>query len=94
MTVRMYRPDGAIAQPAHRLSPKRPVLSGARIGVLDNGKPNAGLLMTIVAEQLSARAGSSEPVLVLRKNAAKPCPDDVMDQLKKEVDLVITGSAD
>ena len=27
-------------------------------------------------------------------NAATPCSDEVMDRLTKEVDLVLTGSAD
>ena len=93
MTVRMYRPDGAIAQPAHRLSPKRPVLAGARIGVLDNLKPNAGLLMVTAATDLAKRVGA-EPPLVLTKNAAKPAPDEVIDQLRRETDVVLTGSAD
>lgn len=93
MPVRMLRPDGAIAHPPHQLSPGRSVLEGARIGVLDNCKPNAGLLMTTVAEQLATRAGGPPP-LVLYKNAARPAPEEHIEQLAKEVDLVITGSAD
>ena len=91
--MKIYRADGPIAQPLHTLSPARRVLAGARIGVLDNRKPNAGLLMTAVATQLAERAGTGEP-LVLTKNAAKPAPEEVIDQLKREVDLVFTGSAD
>jgi hypothetical protein len=75
------------------MSPARRVLAGARIGVLDNLKPNAGLLMVTVAEQLARRAGTEGP-LVLTKNAAQPAPLDVIDQLGREVDLVLTGSAD
>ena len=93
MTVMLHRPDGAIVQPAHQLSPPRAVLAGARIGVLDNLKPNAGLLMITVARQLALRAGGPEP-LVLTKNAAHPAPDEHIERLKREVDLVITGSAD
>ena len=93
MSVQVMRPDGAIAEAGHTLAPARRVLTGARIGVLDNGKPNAGLLMTYVADRLAERAGSVKP-LVLRKNAAHPAPDEVLDQLRSEVDLVITGSAD
>jgi hypothetical protein len=91
--VKIFRPDGAIAQPPHTLTPGRRVLAGARIGVLDNLKPNAGLLMTTVAEPLAERAGTGAP-LVLTKNAAQPAPEEVLDQLRREVDLVLTGSAD
>jgi hypothetical protein len=93
MGLQILRPDGAITQPAHHLAPARSVLAGARIGVLDNLKPNAGLLMTTVAEQLAARAGTPAP-LVLTKNAAKPAPDEHLARLREEVDLVLTGSAD
>jgi hypothetical protein len=93
MTVRLLRPDGDVVQPAYHLAPGRPVLASARIGVLDNLKPNAGLLMTTVAEQLAARAGSPTP-LVLTKGAAGPAPDEHYARLREEIDLAITGSAD
>ena len=91
--MKIYRPDGAITQPARHLAPGRRSLAGARVGVLDNGKPNAGLLMLTVAEQLAERAGTGTP-LHLVKNAAMVCPEDVLDHLRQEVDLVLTGSAD
>jgi hypothetical protein len=91
--VKIFRPDGAITQPSHALSPGRRVLAGARIGVLDNLKPNAGLLMTTAAAPLAERAGTGTP-LVLTKNAAQPAPQEVLDQLRGDVDLVLTGSAD
>jgi hypothetical protein len=91
--MKIYRPDGPISEPPHALSPGRRVLAGARIGVLDNLKPNAGLLMGRVASQLAARAGTGSAV-VLTKNAAQPAPKEVIDRLQHEVDLVLTGSAD
>ena len=93
MSLEILRPDGAVTQPAHHLAPGRALLTGARIGVLDNMKPNAGLLMTTVANQLAARAGTPTPI-VLPKNAAKPAPEEHLARLREEVDLVITGSAD
>lgn len=93
MTIRILRPDGAVAQGGHHLAPSRRVLAGARIGVLENRKPNAGVIMTHVAERLAERAGGPPP-LVLDKNAAHPAPEEVMARLVGEVDLVLTGSAD
>lgn len=91
--MKIHRPDGEVRQPVHTMSPARRVLAGARIGVLDNLKPNAGLLMVTVAEQLARRAGTEAP-LVLTKNAAQPAPVEVIDQLGRDADLVLTGSAD
>jgi hypothetical protein len=91
--VKIHRPDGHVSQPPRHLTPGRRSLAGARIGVLDNGKPNAGLLMLTVAGQLASRAGTGAP-LHLVKNAAQPCPEDVLDHLRREVEVVLTGSAD
>jgi hypothetical protein len=73
------------------------VLQGLRIGILDNAKPNARLLMERAAEQLAARTGAVVTLVTDKgadHNAATPCSDQVMEQLTKEVDLVLTGSAD
>ena len=91
--VRGIRPDGATTTHQHKLAAPRRVLAGARIGVLDNNKPNAGLLMMTVAETLAARAQGPAP-LVLGKNAALPATDEVLAELREQVDLVLTGSAD
>jgi hypothetical protein len=91
--MRIFRPDGDVTQPSHTRSPGRRVLAGARIGVLDNLKPNAGLLMVTVADQLAERAGTGSPVVVT-KNAALAAPDEVLETLRREADLVLTGSAD
>jgi hypothetical protein len=73
------------------------VLTGLRIGILDNGKPNAGLLLARVGEQLAARTGALL-TLVTEKgpgaNAATPCTPGVMDQLAEQCDVALTGSAD
>ena len=95
--MQIYAPDGPIGTPDSPRVPARAVLTGLRIGVLDNGKPNARLVMVRVASQLADRTGA-RVALVTDKgpnhNAATPCSDEVLDRLTKEVDLVITGSAD
>lgn len=90
--MKVYAPDGAVGPPAASLAPAPPVLAGKRIGVLDNSKPNAGLLLGRMAERLAARTGASVKV-VERKNAALPAPDDVLARLA-ETQVVLTGSAD
>ncbi len=95
--MEIYAPDGAIGRPSLTLAPSPPVLTGLRLGVLDNGKPNARLLMVRAAEQLAARTGATVTLVTDKgpdHNAATPCSDEVMAKLTKEVDLVLTGSAD
>ena len=59
MSVRIYRPDGEIGQPATTLATAPATLGGLRIGVLDNGKPNAALVMTRLAETLAKRVDAT-----------------------------------
>jgi hypothetical protein len=95
--VEIYAPDGQIGRPTFSLAESPPVLTGLRIGVLENGKPNARFLMQRMAEQVAARTGSTVTLVTDKgpgHNAATPCSDDVFALLAKEVDLVITGSAD
>ena len=85
LTVRSDR-----SLPAWRQPPS--VLAGKRIGILDNSKPNAGLLLGRLAERLAARTGATVSV-VERKNGALPAPDDTLARLA-EAEVVVTGSAD
>ena len=94
--MRIYSPEGEVGTPPISLAPAPPVLAGQRVAVLENGKPNAKLLMTRVAERLSERAGV-EVAFVTDKgsgNAATPADQEVIEKLAAEADLVLTGSAD
>lgn len=90
--MRIYAPQGAVGPSPVCLAPPEPVLAGKRIGILDNSKPNAGLLLGRVAEQLAARTGASVEIME-RKNAALAAPDDMLARLA-EAEVVLTGSAD
>ncbi len=97
MSISVYVPDGDVAPEPATLAPGPNVLTGLRIGVLDNGKPNAGLLLARVGEQLAARTGA-RLVVVTEKgpgaNAATPCTEPVFQRLRDDCDVVLTGSAD
>ena len=97
MSISVYAPDGEVGPEPAALASGPNVLTGLRIGVLDNGKPNAGLLLGRVGEQLAGRTGATL-VLVTEKgpgaNAATPCTEAVLERLRSECDVVLTGSAD
>ena len=102
MTTTILDPSGPLAEGAVQLASAAPALVGGKIGVLDHGKPNARLLLTRAAEGLAARIGG-EVVRVTGKsgrsggaanNAATACESQVLESLSKEVQVVLTGSAD
>jgi hypothetical protein len=97
MTIRIFAPDGEVGPEPVRLAPAPTSLAGLRIGVLDNAKPNAGLLMGRAAQQIAARTGATVSLVTEKgpgANAATPCTAEVLGRLANEVDLVLTGSAD
>ena len=91
--MQIYTPEGQVGEPQTSLAPSPSVLSGKKIGVLDNTKPNAGILLIRLASRLEERT-KAELVTVETKNAALAAPDQVMGKLTKEVEIVLTGSAD
>ena len=91
--MRIHTPAGAVAPPDAATAAPPAGLDGLRIGILDNTKPNAGLLLGRLADRIAERTGA-EVRLVETKNAALPAPDDGLARLAKEVEVVLTGSAD
>lgn len=98
--IQIYRPDGNILNSSFALAPRLDTVVGARIGVLDNGKPNAAFVMTTIAEYLAERVGAKLAVVIKKgpggrsANAAVPCAPDVFAELVAGADVVITGAAD
>ena len=93
MTIQILPPDGAVGDTAHVAAPAPTVLAGMRIGVLDNTKPNAGVLLDRLAAGLAERTGA---VVGPRwtKNAALAADDLLLEGITDEVRIVLTGSAD
>lgn len=75
-----------------RLARRSPDLRGRRIGVLDNSKPNADVLLGRVAELLAERAGAG-PIRTWRKpGASRPAAN--LAEVLAASDVLLTGSAD
>ena len=94
MPVHVYRPDGEVGPAPVGLAPARTVLTGARIGVLDNGKPNARLLLERLAGRVAERGRATVSIVIGKGTAATPAEPEVLDALRENADLVVTGSAD
>ena len=96
----VYLPDSEPRPEISKLAPSPGSLAGLRVGVLDNGKPNAGFVLAYAAQQLAAETGA-EVTLVTKKgpygmsaNAAIPMARDIFSRLLEETDIVLTGMAD
>ncbi|MEM9466572.1 MAG: hypothetical protein AAGA90_14450 [Actinomycetota bacterium] len=91
--MRIHTPEGSVGEIPASGAAAIPVLNGKRIGLLDNRKPNADIVLEHIADRLAARTGTR---VVRRddKNAAIPCEDQVLEGIAEEVEIVLTGTAD
>ncbi len=86
-TVTPLPADGVIAD--------RPVsLDGARLGLLANGKLNSEEMLTAVHDVLADRFEFGSVVERNKLNASRPCPEEIIDELIDQCDVVITSSGD
>ena len=74
------------------LATRRASLRGLRVGVLDNSKPNADVLLARVAARLAERHGAGSVRSWQKPGASMPAL--MIEEIAGEVDVVLTGSAD
>ena len=90
--IRLYDPTAEPRVIDARLAARLGSLAGTRVGILDNGKANAGTLMLAVAKILQERYGVTE-VVKREKPVAGPPKAEVLDALS-QCDFALVGSAD
>lgn len=90
--MEILSPTGAVESHARTLASRRSSLAGARIGVLDNSKPNADVLLGRVAELIATRTGAGAITHWRKPGSSRPAV--VIDEVVAGSDLVLTGSAD
>jgi hypothetical protein len=91
--VTVYDPTAEPSAQGAKLAARPASLAGATVGILDNGKANAGLLMGAVAEILTREHGVKS-VIVRKKPVAGPASPQVIKDLKEQCAAVLVGSAD
>jgi hypothetical protein len=96
----VYLPDSEPRPTVGQLAPSPRSLSGLRIGVLNNGKPNAAFVLAYAAQRLAADTGATVSLITkkgpygMSANAAIPMARDIFERLIDETDIVLTGLAD
>jgi hypothetical protein len=90
--VTVYDPTAEPRNTEATLAARLRSLRGARVGILDNGKANAGALMLAVAERLRTAHGVTDVVKCQKPVAGPPSPEVLRDLSR--CDFVLVGSAD
>ena len=96
-TPRMVRLLDPTAQPhddEKPLAPRLDDLSGKRIGILDNTKSNADVLMQQMATLLCTQYGASEIIHRRKVHSAIGATEELLNDMAEQCDLVLLGSGD
>ena len=73
------------------LAPRPMDLAGKVIGLLDNTKEQADIILQTVAEALRERHGVARVVIRRKEHYSKPATDAVIDELAREVQLAVAA---
>jgi hypothetical protein len=87
-------PIGDTAATARTLAPRPASLQGAVIGVLDNSKPNARVLLEGVARVLAAKLGARDVRVWRKPGASVGATAAVLDEIAAQCGAVLPASAD
>ncbi len=87
-------PAGSAIATSRALAPRPPSLDGAVVGVLDNSKPNARVLLERVAGALKDRFGARAVRVWRKAGASGPAAAGAIEEIVSACGVILTGSAD
>ncbi len=84
--------------PAPAAAPLTPRHNGGRkefrLGLLDNSKANADHLLQFVMEAIKSELPVTSVVSLRKGHPSVPAPKEILDQLAREADFVVTAMGD
>ncbi len=87
-------PDAPMEDVAQLKSSRSLSGGGIRLGILDNSKANADHLLNLIVEGVKKEYKVDSVVVKRKPTSSRPATDQVLDELAKEADLVISAMAD
>ena len=73
------------------LAPRPMDLAGRVVGLLDNTKEQADVILAAIGEALRERHGVARVVVRRKEHYSKPAKPDLLDALADEVDIAIAA---
>ncbi|GAC1324611.1 MAG: hypothetical protein NVSMB2_22830 [Chloroflexota bacterium] len=88
-------PEGASSAKQHHLAPRRfKTLDGVRVGLLGNSKLNADAVLLAIGDLLKEQYAIESVFVRSKPTFSKPAPDELIDEMIGNADVVITGVGD
>jgi hypothetical protein len=93
--VVLIRPDAPMrTETATRLGPHLARVNAARLGILDNAKANADALLDVLVDELRSRYGLELAIARRKAYPTYPAPKELIDELARVADCVVTAIGD
>ena len=92
--VRLVVPEAPVPATAAVTEQRALGKQGIRLGILDNSKGNADHLLRFVVDGLKALVPIASVVSLRKGNVSLPAPQEILDQLTREADFVVSAMAD
>ena len=92
--VRLVVPEAPAPAAAAVVNERSIGKQGIRLGVLDNSKGNADHLLKFIVEGLKGKVPITSVVQLRKGSVSLPAPAEILDQLTREADVVVSAMAD
>ena len=91
MAVKMdfVDPTAGSAGKAISMAPRPADLSGKVLGILDNTKEQADIILQTLGEALREKYGVKEVIMRRKEHYSKPAPDEMIEEMADQCDVVI-----
>jgi len=94
LVMEILDPVGSATAAPRALAPRPGSLQDAVIGVLDNSKPNARVLLEGVARALAEKVGARDVRVWRKPGASNGATAAVLDEMAAQCGAALTASAD
>jgi hypothetical protein len=94
LAMEILDPVGSTTVTSRALAPRPDSLQGKVIGVLDNSKPNARVLLEGVARALAEKLGARDVRVWRKPGASIGATAGVLDEMAAQCGAALTASAD
>jgi hypothetical protein len=88
-------PEGTSHATQRRLAPRRfTSLDGVRLGLLGNSKLNADAVLLAIGDLLQEKYAVKSVFMRSKPTFSKPAPEELIDEVVQNADVVLTGVGD
>ena len=94
-TEAILSPEGTSHAKHRQLAPRRfKSLDGVRLGLLGNSKLNADAVLLAIGDLLKEKYAVQSVFMRSKPTFSKPAPDELIDEIIQNADVVLTGVGD